>query len=136
MCVGVSEARFETVLYTRKYDLQVCTAWCMDAAIPASEDAAVDVPAPKTAAEDTVPERPDGFADGFYYQATAEGKEVKVSDEISWKEVYTLVREGVITASGRCSGIAVVSLGLIVEAVVFERCVPYENEYDVNGSSY
>ena len=123
---------FETVLYTREYDLQVCTAWCMDAAISASEDAvcgaaagskaaaAADVPAPKTAADGTVPEPPGGFSAEawhcYYVQATAEGDEP--SEETSWKEAYTLVRKGVITVSGRCSDIGD-SLGLLFEAVVF-----------------
>ena len=53
-----------------------------------------------TAAEDAVPEPPDGFSDFtcHYEMLTAKGPEhVEVN---SWKEVYKLVREGSITASG------------------------------------
>ena len=94
-------------------------AW-LGAAAGSKAAAAADVPAPKTAADGTVPEPPGGFSTEawhcYYVRATAEGDEP--SEETSWKEAYTLVRKGVITVSGRCSDIGD-SLGLLFEAVVF-----------------
>ena len=57
-----------------------------------------------TAAEDAVPEPPDGFSDFtcHYEMLTAEGVKSENAEVDSWEEAYKLVREGSITASGLC----------------------------------
>ena len=63
-------------------------------------------------AEDTVPEAPDGFHEfSCYYQPGDDREHVEVN---SWKKAYMLVREGIITASDRCTlarHVVVISLG-------------------------